>query len=72
MWPVNATPKIRERQIALQARAGVPSYLKKPNSKLYLGASFVYRRDAMLTCALVSTCPSSDVHLPSTPATSAP
>ncbi|BEI83804.1 hypothetical protein CcaverHIS002_0404080 [Cutaneotrichosporon cavernicola] len=38
MWPLNATPQIRERQIALQSRVGVPSYLKKPGSKLYVGA----------------------------------
>ncbi|GMK58747.1 hypothetical protein CspeluHIS016_0601890 [Cutaneotrichosporon spelunceum] len=38
MWPLNVTPYVRERQIALQAQAGIPSYLKKPGSKLYLGS----------------------------------
>lgn len=35
-----------------QARQGVPSYLKKPNSKLYLSASFAFDVDCVLTRAL--------------------
>lgn len=39
-----------------QARQGVPSYLKKPGSKLYLGASFHHVVRAMLTLPLRWTC----------------